>query len=623
MSQLFCLYMFDGAEGPRLQPVRSAAALQVYKNKLQQEGGKSLGLTQITGPLPMWAVWHVWHCLNPKLVAWSQARRRLTHRLVRAARTCLRQLRIGRITGARYPSDAVHCDFVAGAAGDGFAAWEEVNPQLERLVSAFFGRRLLEEEAVWQAWQLGIHGSSLPVAQLLEIACLLGHGQWRPGIVYKGGGQWQCSRCGEIDSISFLPQVCPICGSASCPICPTCSTMGQVRGCQPVYEFSRGLDVVGDGSEPRRSAGCVPLRTEPILPFRLTGLQAAAFRQLAEFAVSDSERRDCLVWAVCGAGKTEASFGAIAATVERGQRVLFAVPRREVVLELVPRIKAAFPTKEVTTLVGGQRPNGPLGQIVAATTHQALRLAPVFALVILDEADAFPYSTDPMLVRALHRCAAPQGKRITMTATPSAGDIGQVRAGRWELVVIPNRHHGQPLPVPKTFYHRSWAQNSWQDNATLFPPELEERVSQGLLYPLLIFVPAVKWGETLYTYLGRRWPAARMEYVYSGKVDNAQTKAALLRGELDVVVTTSVLSRGITIPGVNVLVARADAESVFSCASLVQMAGRAGRSPAQPTGEVWFLAAKPTSAMREAIDMIATANQKARQMAAAGQAAPA
>ena len=54
---------------------------------------------------------------------------------------------------------------------------------------------------------------------------------------------------------------------------------------------------------------------------------------------------------------------------------------------------------------------------------------------------------------------------------------------------------------------------------------------------------------------------------------------------------TTVLERGITIKGIDVVIFQAD-HGVFNEASLIQMIGRVGRSIEQPTGKGIFLAQK-------------------------------
>ena len=75
-------------------------------------------------------------------------------------------------------------------------------------------------------------------------------------------------------------------------------------------------------------------------------------------------------------------------------------------------------------------------------------------------------------------------------------------------------------------------------------------------------------------------------------------------------VTTSIMERGITIPNIQVLVLYSD-HPVFSANSLIQMAGRVGRTQQYPKGQVLFVGHKLTNEMRSAIAKIKFLNQQA------------
>jgi competence protein ComFA len=76
-------------------------------------------------------------------------------------------------------------------------------------------------------------------------------------------------------------------------------------------------------------------------------------------------------------------------------------------------------------------------------------------------------------------------------------------------------------------------------------------------------------------------------------------------------VTTTILERGITVPKTDVFVLDADA-ALFDEASLVQMAGRAGRSKDDPFGKVYFAGYNKTKAQVTAINQIKRMNEIAR-----------
>ncbi|SEC34060.1 Type III restriction enzyme, res subunit [Paenibacillus sp. GP183] len=60
-----------------------------------------------------------------------------------------------------------------------------------------------------------------------------------------------------------------------------------------------------------------------------------------------------LIWAVTGVGKTEMIFPFIQHIVANGGKMLVATPRKDVVLELQPRVMKAFAGRSVVTLYGG------------------------------------------------------------------------------------------------------------------------------------------------------------------------------------------------------------------------------------------------------------------------------
>jgi late competence protein required for DNA uptake (superfamily II DNA/RNA helicase) len=164
---------------------------------------------------------------------------------------------------------------------------------------------------------------------------------------------------------------------------------------------------------------------------------------------SSNERKELLIWAVTGAGKTEVVFQAIYHALNQNKKILIATPRKDVVLELTPRLKSAFPNTPIISLHGDSIQKGEIGSLVIATTHQAINFYQYFDLVIVDEVDAYPFHNNPMLHLAVDRAAAKDGQKIYLTATPPRQILQRVREGRAHSVRIPVRHHGYPLVVPQ------------------------------------------------------------------------------------------------------------------------------------------------------------------------------
>lgn len=124
-----------------------------------------------------------------------------------------------------------------------------------------------------------------------------------------------------------------------------------------------------------------------------------------------SDIRSFLLWAVTGAGKTEMIFPLVDSVISKGGRVLIASPRRDVVIELDPRIRRAFPKKSVVTLYGGSDQRWERGDITLSTTHQLFRFHEAFDLVIVDEIDAFPFHPQCTLLTVLVVCHSLNLKR--------------------------------------------------------------------------------------------------------------------------------------------------------------------------------------------------------------------
>ena len=78
-------------------------------------------------------------------------------------------------------------------------------------------------------------------------------------------------------------------------------------------------------------------------------------------------------------------------------------------------------------------------------------------------------------------------------------------------------------------------------------------------------------------------------------------------------VTTAVLERGITVKDLQVIVFKAD-HPIYDDASLIQIAGRAGRKKDAPEGEVIFIGETKTEYMERAISEINAANEKLQNM---------
>ncbi|MFC4100358.1 helicase-related protein [Paenibacillus xanthanilyticus] len=318
-------------------------------------------------------------------------------------------------------------------------------------------------------------------------------------------------------------------------------------------------------------------------------------------------RRPFLLWAVTGAGKTEMIFPLVAAALERGGRALIATPRRDVVLELDPRFRRAFPAERVVTLYGGSTQRWESGSITLATTHQLFRFREGFDLVIIDEIDAFPYHGDPQLHYAASRSLAQGGATVLLSATPPPELRVQAKRGILPHARVPVRFHGHPLPVPAML--RIPAVDRLLGGLR-FPPALRKALQRSLDRgaQLFVFVQRIRHVAPLVARLRREFKGVAIEGTSSKDVERADKVRMFRDGAIRLLVTTTILERGVTIPRSDVFILDADGR-LFDDASLIQMAGRAGRSLHDPAGRVYFGAPAITNAQRSAVREIRAMNR--------------
>lgn len=491
----------------------------------------------------------------------------------------------------------------------------------ERIAAALKGRALLlpEAQALFAAAGEGRSGEASWTAPL-QLASLLGlvrlasgvAAELRPRLLRRPHRQCRCLRCGSGEE-RLRRSPCAACGRQACAYCEACLTMGRSRECE--------LLALGAPETGARAAGSRPFPLPaPQLRLARWGLSPAQREaSLAALRYVESElpnqppplksKREMLIWAVTGAGKTEMLFPLLESVCGRGGKALIATPRRDVVLELDPRIRKAFPELSVVTLYGGSGQRWEKGDITIATTHQLLRFQQAFRLVVIDELDAYPFHGDPILHYAADRAAAPGGTTVLLSATPPK-DM-QRRAGRGKLahVRVPVRYHRHPLPVPQLL--RAPAVKDMLRRKRI-PPALRRELqrSLGRGAQIFVFVPFIKYAEPMAGLLGTLFPGISIESTSSGDAGRKDKVDFFRRGEIRMLVTTTILERGVTIPRSDVVVLDADAP-LFDEASLVQMAGRAGRSADDPAGRVVFCSRSRNRPQIAAVRHIRTMNRLA------------
>lgn len=317
-----------------------------------------------------------------------------------------------------------------------------------------------------------------------------------------------------------------------------------------------------------------------------------------------------LLWAVTGAGKTEMIYPALTQALERGERVAIASPRIDVCRELYPRLKRDF-NLPIALLYGGAEEPYTYRQLTICTTHQLLRFYQAFDLLVVDEVDAFPYAMDAGLRYATEQALKPSGGLLLMTATPDDRLLGQVRRKELSISYLPLRYHGHLLPEIKPVMVGDWRR---QVQRSRLPAAVRRWVQVRLAAKreFLFFVPHVADLAPVATALEEVTDAA-FATVHAGDPQRAEKVQQMRDHQLAFLVTTTILERGVTFPGIDLLVLGAD-DDVFSPAALVQIAGRVGRSPQRPSGDVTFFLTAFAQNVTKAIGQIKLMNRKGRKL---------
>jgi competence protein ComFA len=511
-----------------------------------------------------------------------------------------------------------------------------------RVMSALKGRCLLEEEA-YRCFLDGCEQGNHDMDVFYDIVSTLAERkvvEWKPAIRLSLSGEGiRCERCGSSNSLKRHD--CARCEGV-CWMCEACITMGRSRSCErlligappeprpvgvawrvrvrqrleKVVRKIRGQSDVPDCVNSEDPAVLEEME-ESLTSWSLSEPQKAAVRDMFAFLMSPTARK-FLLWAVCGAGKTEVLFPALQWAEDVRRRtggefnVLVATPRRDVVLELEPRLKKAFPGLDWTVLHGASDQRWKRSANTLATTHQVLRFAKHFDLIVVDEVDAFPFENSEMLYYAVERAVKAGGKVVLLSATPSPEMQQLVKRGKLPCARIAERFHGHPLPVPEMVVSPLLRRNMEKGiEDKLLHRGIERSLERGA--QLFLFVPTIKDVDRLQRYIAnRKWVGdGEMAGTHSKDPNRAEKVMAFRDRKLRVLVTTTILERGITIPCSDVMVWEADS-TLFRTAALVQMAGRVGRSKEDPKGNVQFLCSKRSREVILAIRQIEDMNRYAR-----------
>ena len=416
-----------------------------------------------------------------------------------------------------------------------------------------------------------------------------GYLTYRKGIENRGK-QTVCVRCGNKDPQWFATFPCARCGE-NCLYCRSCLMMGRISECTPLIGWN----------------GPAPEIQNPVQIMAWQGTLSDGQKVASNHVVEAiQQNQEHLIWAVCGAGKTEVLFAGIETALTAKKRICIATPRTDVVLELTPRLKAAFPDIPIASLYGGSEDRHLFAPLTISTTHQLLRFYHAFDAIILDEVDAFPYTVEESLQLAAAQARKPTSAMIYLTATPNVKWQRECQTGKRAYTTIPARFHRKPLPVPIFVWCGNWQK---QLNKGKLPPNVIQWIKTRIQADkqTLVFFPHIPLMEKALQILRKVDP--RIEAVHAEDPDRKSKVQRMRNQEILMLLTTTILERGVTFPNIDVAVVGAE-DSIFTESALVQIAGRAGRSKDHPTGIVTFFHYGKTEDMLKARRQILDMNRE-------------
>jgi len=276
------------------------------------------------------------------------------------------------------------------------------------------------------------------------------------------------------------------------------------------------------------------------------------------------KRKNALLQAVCGAGKTEMTLELIKLFLDEGKTVGFVIPRVEIIKQVFKRMKSYFPFTSVSCLYGGciLVMDSPF---IILTPQQLIKFYQEFDLIIVDEVDAFPFKDNLFLERLVNKSKRDDAMLVYMSATISDKYKKMIDNGELAYFLLAKRYHELPLPIPE------FIQSSGLVNKKVFTIiNLLQKENRGLI----IYVSSIKKATKLQKIMSIE--GYSVQAITSETADKNFVLKLFSRRELNILISSTILERGVTFKNVDVIVLQSEKE-VFNQSSLIQIAGRVGR----------------------------------------------
>lgn len=399
-----------------------------------------------------------------------------------------------------------------------------------------------------------------------------------------------CERCLNQKQLYFSTIDCLRCQKKHV-YCRKCIRSGRVMACDFLYYLPNVQQKYQGNFQPSWQG-------------QLTAEQEkGAFKILAAL----KKQQDIIVWAVTGSGKTEMLYPALTYALNKGLKVCISSPRTDVIKELEHRLRPVYPNLSLGIFYKGSLKKESSAQLILSTNQQLFRFNQAFDLLIIDEVDAFPYENNIRLQEVTKRSRKIKGATVYLTATPNQLQKRDIQAGRIQSVIIKRRFHGHPLIIPR-YIQAAKLTSTYQSSLKEFELWFVNRKDKSRR--LLIFLPEIalmkvtaKGISEILKKHGFIKRINELETVHSEDIKRTEKVEAFRSCKTKCIITTTILERGVTFKSVDVCVMNAD-NVIFTQSSLIQIAGRVGRSADDPQGEVVFFSPVRTKAIKDAMNEI-------------------
>lgn len=309
-------------------------------------------------------------------------------------------------------------------------------------------------------------------------------------------------------------------------------------------------------------------------------------KEISDEVIRSIDKCDVLINAVTGSGKTEMIYPLIERMVNKGKKIGFCAPRKDLIIELASRISDTFPNSHIHTLYGGSTKIED-ASIYVFTTHQVSRFNKFFDCLIVDEVDAFPYYGNKVLENLVKRSV--KGHIVYMSATISYIENAKVLS-------LNRRFHGKDIPIPKI------SKCMFRIIRLMFI--VNKLIDKRKV--IIIFVSSKKVGYYVYKFL--RW-YGNVIFIH-GSIKNREKIFEEIRCyKYKIVIATTILERGITLEDVSVVVYDSESD-IFDVSTLLQIVGRVGRKIGYEDGEIYFLTKRKDKKLKMVIDRVKWLNEQ-------------